>query len=396
MTRPTLSNGIPQAHVLPETPAELAEALHAAEKAGERLIVAGKGLRLDQGNPVVADRMVLTTRLDRLIDYQPDDMTITVEAGMTLAQLQSILEAHGQRLALDPAHADRTTIGGLVAANPDGPWRAAFGTVRDQLLGMTVATADGTLFKSGSRVVKSVAGYDLPKLFTGSYGTLGAIAQVSLRVRPLPTATGGVLARFEDVASLESAWQGLRQAPLEPCFFEVGADARGAFLAMGFEGEPEAVSWQQAAFERIVHAPCERSDDSLRHELAARAHAEHAPLLVKVGLPPAEAMGFLCDALGGVGRGGSWSGHAANGILYGSFPAAEGWEIPGGRAMIATLRDLAAERKGYLVVLRAPDAWKEGWDVWGPTRSDFPLMKALKRAFDPQGTLSPGRFVGGL
>jgi glycolate oxidase FAD binding subunit len=382
--------------VEPPRPEDLAEALAAAQADGKRVIVAGRGLRLDIGNPVAADRLILTTHLNRLIDYQPDDMTVTAEAGMTLAELQARLATHGQRLALDPAQPEATTLGGLVAANPDGPWRAAFGTVRDQLLGLSVAAPDGTMYKSGSRVVKSVAGYDLPKLFTGSFGTLGAITQVTLRVRPLPTATGAVLARWEKPDALEAAWQALRQAALEPAFFEVGADSAGAFLAMGFEGESEAVAWQQDTFERLAHAPCERPEASLRRELAEKAHARTSPLLLKVSLPPAEAIATLCDAVAGIGHDGTWTGHAGNGILYGSFPAAAAWEVPAGRALVDSLRLLAAERRGHLVVLRAPRAWKEGWDVWGPTRPDFPLMKAVKQAFDPRRMMAPGRFVGGL
>ncbi len=396
MTVHSIEGWVPAVQVQPDSPQELAEALAEAQTSGESVIVAGKGLRLDHGNLPQAERLLLTTRLDRLIDYQPDDMTVTAQAGMTLAELQALLETHGQRLALDPAHPDRTTLGGLVAANPDGPWRAAFGTVRDQLLGLRVASPDGKGFKSGSRVVKSVAGYDLPKLFTGSYGTLGAITEVTFRVRPLPTASGAISARWESPDALESAWRALRQAPLEPAFFEVGAEASGVFLAMGFEGENEAVTWQQDAFEKLVAAPCERPDDSLRRELAQRGHAEGAPLLVKVGLPPVEAIAFLRDALDGPGRDGVWTGRAANGILYGSFAAADGWEVASGRALVEALRAMASERRGHLVVQRAPRAWKEGWDVWGPTRSDFPLIKAVKRAFDPHHTLAPGRFVGGL
>lgn len=394
--RHALEGWVPAMQVSPETPMELAEALREAQAAGERVLVAGKGLRLDEGNSPLAERMVHTTRLNRVIDYQPDDMTVTAEAGMTLADLQALLETHGQRLALDPAHPERTTLGGLVAANPDGPWRAAFGTVRDQVLGLSVASPDGTRFKSGSRVVKSVAGYDLPKLFTGSYGTLGAVTQVTFRVRPMPTSSGAIVARWETLDPLASAWAELRRAQLEPTFFELGADSQGTFLAMGFEGEPEAVLWQQDAFEGIVHAPCDRPQDGFRQSLAQRAHAEGAPLRVKVGLPPTEAVAFLQEAFGGAGRAGTWTGHAGNGILYGSFANASNWEVPSGRALVESLRTMAAERRGYLVVLRAPRAWKEGWDVWGPTRPDFPLMKAVKRAFDPLNTLAPGRFVGGL
>lgn len=396
MTVPTLQDERSPIPHAPATAADFAAVLADAQAAGERVIVAGKGLRLDIGNPVKADRLLLTTRLDRLVDYQPDDLTVTAEAGMTLADLQAVLAKHQQRLALDPAMPAQTTLGGLVAASPDGPWRAAYGTVRDQLLGLTVASPDGNLFKSGSRVVKHVAGYDLPKLFAGSFGTLGAILQTSWRVRPLPPATGAVISRGLDPMTLADAWNALRQAPLEPAYFEVGADATGGFLAMGFEGEPEAVAWQLAAFEAHVRAPVERADDGLRAELAARTHAEGAPLLIKVGLPPKEAVAFLIQAQQAFGREAEWAGRAGNGLLYASFPKAAGWEPSDGRMCVEALRREAAARQGYLVVLRAPLSWKQDWDVWGPTRPDFALMKAIKRAFDPHNILAPGRFVGGI
>ena len=396
MTLQARESWLPKREETPQSAAELASLLREAQEAGETVIVAGKGLRLEQGNATKADRLLRTTHLNRLLDYQPDDMTVTAEAGMTLAELQEILAARGQRLALDPAHPLKTTLGGLVAANPDGPWRAAFGTVRDQVLGLTIAGPDGTIFKSGSRVVKSVAGYDLPKLFAGSFGTLGVITQVTFRVRPLPTASGAIRVRFDDLSKLDAAWRALRRAPLEPAFFETVVDAKGAFLAMGFEGEPEAVLWQKEEVARLLETDCERESDLLRLELAERSHAAEAPLLVKVSLPPAEAIAFLQDAQDGMGRGGTWVGHAANGILYGNYAAAADWDVPAGRAMIEALRAQAAERRGHLVVQRAPLAWKTGWDVWGPKRADFPLMKAVKHAFDPHGMLAPGRFVGGL
>lgn len=391
-----LEGWAPRLTITPGTPAELAEALHDAQRAGETVLIAGLGARLDQGNPVNADRLVRMTGLSRLIDYQPDDMTVTVEAGMPLSELQAVLANRGQRLALDPPLPERTTLGGLVAANPDGPWRTAYGTVRDQVLGLTVATADGQCFRSGSRVVKSVAGYDLPKLFTGSFGTLGAIAEVSLRVRPLPPASGAIQATWPDVSRLDEAWKALRGAPLQPTFFEVSTSATEATLAMGFEGQSEAVDWQLREFERHVQAPCERFDDALRARLGERAAHADAPLLLKASVPPAEAMGFLREAAATGSAPEAWTGRAGNGVLYGGFAGAGDWDVPSGRALVEALRRLATERQGSLVAQRAPLAWKEGWDVWGPTRPDFPLMKAIKRAFDPQGTLAPGRFVGGL
>src|SRR5437588_6125514 len=177
---------LPLSVIEPATSEELAGVLKAATAAGLRVISRGGASKIDWGNPPrAADLIVSTCRLKRIIEHAWADMTATVEAGCTVGQFQQILAEHGQRLALDPLWQDRTTIGGILATNDSGPLRIRYGSLRDLVIGITLALPDGTLAKSGGKVVKNVAGYDLPKLATGALGTLGIITQAIFRLHPI-------------------------------------------------------------------------------------------------------------------------------------------------------------------------------------------------------------------
>jgi len=166
----------PDAAVFPGSAAEVAAVVRVAAEAGVPIMPWGGGTAVDLGPPPPRAGIVLSLRrLGHLLEHEPGDLTVTAEAGMTLADLQTALRARGQWLSLDPPDAERATLGGVVAANASGPRRQLYGTVRDLLIGLTVVTADGSLLHGGGKVVKNVAGYDLPKLFVGSHGTLGII-----------------------------------------------------------------------------------------------------------------------------------------------------------------------------------------------------------------------------
>jgi len=172
---------------LPTTIDELARCVAAAHAADLAVIPAGNGSQLHVGRaPTRYDLALSTQKLTRVLAHEAADMTVTVEAGITLAQLNALLASAGQRLPLDPPHPELTTIGGLIATDACGPLRLAHGKVRDLLIGVTVVLADGTPTHGGGRVVKNVAGYDLMKLFTGSFGTLGIVVEATFKLRPLP------------------------------------------------------------------------------------------------------------------------------------------------------------------------------------------------------------------
>jgi len=178
---------VPELYVEPAHEAELARVLEYANRTGMRVAPRGGGTKLDWGSaPPAIDLMVSTAKFNKILEHAPGDMTITVEAGVTFSQIQSALSAHRQRLALDPLWPDVATVGGVIAANDSGALRLRYGGVRDLIIGITVVLADGTIAKSGGKVVKNVAGYDLPKLMSGALGTLGIITKAVFRLHPLP------------------------------------------------------------------------------------------------------------------------------------------------------------------------------------------------------------------
>src|SRR5262245_30606663 len=177
----------------------------------------GGGTRMAVGAPPGRAGLVLgLRRLARLLEHEPGDLTATAEAGMTFVAFQAELGQRGQWLSLDPPHADRATIGGILASNASGPRRHLYGTARDLLIGVTVVAADGTVIKGGGKVVKNVAGYDLPKLYIGSFGTLGVIAEATVRLRPRPDEDRLVVARFERIAEAGAAARTVMASDLIP------------------------------------------------------------------------------------------------------------------------------------------------------------------------------------
>ena len=211
--------------------------------------------------------------LNRVIEYTPEDMTITVEAGMTLAALQKKLSEHGQWLPLDPPHPERATLGAILAANRSGPRRYGYGTIRDYLIGMRVALADGAVIKSGGRVVKNVAGFDLCKLLIGSHGTLGVIVEATFKVRPLPEVERFLGSHCDSLAQAESLLTLTLNSDVTPVVLDLhnlvknGAQAADSFsLVIGFDGMREDVDWQVTEVEKL--GSCGPSD--LEHH--ARFH----------------------------------------------------------------------------------------------------------------------------
>src|SRR6185295_12128722 len=192
-------------------------------------------------------------RLDRGLEHEPGDLTVTVEAGRTVAALQSTLHERGQWLSLDPPDAERATIGGVLASNASGPRRQLYGTARDLLIGVTVVTADGTLVRGGGKVVKNVAGYDLPKLFVGSFGTLGVIVEVTVKLRPRPDDERLVIVTFDRLKDAGAAVRAVMASDLIPNAIELldagalrplGVSGAAAALVIGFDGLAEQVAWQ--------------------------------------------------------------------------------------------------------------------------------------------------------
>lgn len=392
----------------PPTPEALAAVM--AESDRPHVLPCGAGSKLGWGGLVGRIKtetpllVVSTERLKRLIDHAVGDLTVTVEAGMRFADLQTTLAQAGQFLAIDPTYPEYATIGGIVATADTGSLRQRYNSVRDMLLGLSFVRADGKLAKAGGRVVKNVAGYDLMKLFTGSYGTLGIITQVTFRVYPLPEASQTVVLSG-DGSAIDQATQTLLSSALTPA----SADVLSASVvaALGIEkGTALAIRLQsilpsvQEQAQRVVEvgqalgltSACftERDDVTLWQRLQERMTATHQAeaITCKIGIRPSEAVALLTtiDTLAIA----PWSGqiHAASGLGRLVLDAATPPET------LLKMRSFCQTNGGFLSLLQAPIALKQAIEVWGYAGNALELMRQLKQQFDPHHRLSPHRFVG--
>lgn len=400
----------------PSTAEEVAAILGVANRDHAAVIPWGAGTRMAVGFPPrAADIALVTTGLDQVVEYEPADLTLTVQAGMRVAALQALLAEHGQMLALDPPGAERATIGGVVASNAFGPLRLQYGAARDLIIGIRVANAEGMLTKAGGRVVKNVTGYDLNKLYAGSFGTLAVIVELSFKLHPLPERRGSTLAIFGTIAEAQTAVQRIVKSPLGPSAIAVmDASAADIDLPRGCV----ALLAMAAGFERAVARQvrdmgtlCAGASDVRMLDDAAsgrawdsvRAHADLTrnpdDVILKLGVPPAQsgaalqAVKDMAQAaeidISGIAYAGTGIAHAR---LHGLLPD----DLARGRPFIEEARGWARARGGSLVVERCPDAWKASIDIWGEPDASFRVMTAIKQQFDPNGVLSPGRFLGHL
>jgi glycolate oxidase FAD binding subunit len=404
-------DGVPVARVArPGSVEEASRVLAAAADDGLAVAFAGGGSKLGLGNPPErVDLLVSTERLDQVLEHAAGDLVVRAQAGVRLADLQAALAPAGQWLALDPPEPG-ATVGGVVAANASGPRRLRYGTVRDLIIGITVVLADGTVARAGGKVVKNVAGYDLAKLFCGSLGTLGMVAEVIFRLHPLPAAAAVVTLEVDGPERAGQAVRRLLRSALEPSAAELTVDAPGwpGRLTVVFEGIRPGVEAQAAAAAELLGqvgevavAGPEQAEAAL--DRLGALPFEQAAFAWKVTCPPAELPGVLADLAGDrQGPMGQVSAHAATGVLWMASDAREGDLPAGGPAfpmavrVVTEARERLAGRGGGLVVVKASPELRRAVDAWGPPGDALELMRRVKERFDPDRRLSPGRFVGGI
>ncbi len=401
----------PQFVIEPGNEQEVARVLKVADAAGLALAPRGGGTKLRWGNrPQRLDAVLSLARMDRVIEHAAADLTVTVEAGCTIAALQAALAKANQRLALDPLWPERATIGGVLATNDSGALRIRYGALRDLIIGITLALPDGTLARSGGKVVKNVAGYDLPKLATGSLGTLAVITQAIFRLHPLSRETRSFTVVAKNAAEANQAVLALLDSKLAYTGLQIRA-ARGqapqgacvpggpAFGPLGwevdvrFEGTAAGVEAQSAELARMLRSDrvVESAADvwSIRPQLFS-----DSALVAKVSTLPAEWASFCDRAAADIERvGADWRLVAQGGGLGNLQVTTDGGADL--QPLIARLRSLL-EPGGSLVVLQCPLELKDKIDVWGPPGDGLSLMRRIKREFDPKSTLNPGRFIGGI
>lgn len=391
------SGVLPQFVAEPKDEKQLATALSIANEAGIAVIPRGGGTKLDWGNPPQnAQLIVSTARLNRIVEHAWADLTATVEAGCTLRSLQQTLAQHGQRLAFDGLWPERATIGGVLSTNESGSLRLRFGALRDLIIGVTIALPDGTLASSGGKVVKNVAGYDLPKLVTGAFGTLGIITRAVFRLHPLPRATQSFSFAGENSQAVQQRILAIQDSQLAHTALQIRCAAGEPPSAdILFEATEAGLAAQESQLRKLLGST--RVELSSEDVWNARQNLWDSPtnitLLSKISLLPTNIAKTL-DSLQSIGNSQNVNSRLvlqATGVgmlrLEGTPPQLS--------ATAEQLRGELQSRGGSLVVLRRP-AELYSVDVWGGAGDTVPLMRAVKHRLDPRNTLNPGRFVGGI
>jgi len=391
---------------------ELSEMMRLADAERWRVIPAGAGTWLEMGNrPTRFDLIVSTVKMNRLLEYEPADLTATVEAGVPLAAFNQIAAEDRQFIPLDPFGDERSTIGGVVATASSGPMRCAYGAPRDWLIGITVVHADGQVTRAGGKVVKNVAGYDLCKLYVGSFGTLAVIAEMSFKLRALPPCEKTIVFYSHNAESLCSLVARITDSDVQPAVMELFSpfgeaalpiSTKHFALALGFLNEAETVDSQVEEAARL--------GSGLRHTLLGetdandfwRAYHEsetspHTEFILRLSALPADLNALIAGVNRTLPRT-HLRAHAANGVvrLHSGLLWLDGLKTRERPRRLAEMRRLAQSHGGQMVILRAPDEIKNQLDVWGEVGPAGSLMRALKEKFDPRALLNPGRFVAGI
>jgi glycolate oxidase FAD binding subunit len=383
----------PACIVAPENDAQVSAILAWANVRDVRVIARGGGSKIGWGNIGRGVDLVLSLEhFQGVNEHAWQDMTVTVQAGVSIASLQNELAKHGQRLPLDVLWPDRSTVGGVIATNDSGSLRLRFGSVRDLILGATVVLANGTIARSGGRVVKNVAGYDLPKLFTGSFGTLGVITEVTLRTYPLPHAVRTISFQFADVVTANKYMLAIADTTLVPTGMQMRFGSNTSpVVDLRFEGLEAGIAAQvQSATELDPTGTTDSTEGVWSNREALWAHGDNA-VVCKFSVLPSS----IAACAEAISSNFPQSEICAQSLGLGIF-CAEAASPEQLLNSLTSLRASIAKLGGTLVVLHAPLEMKKKIDVFGELTSAYPLMVRIKQHFDPKGTLSPGRFVGGI
>lgn len=344
--------------------------------------------------PMARDAIAIDmTRMNALIDYPHDDLTITVQAGMRMSDVKRLLQAKGQTLPIDVPQESQATVGGSIAANINGPRRMGWGTWRDYLIGLSWVNDQGEIAKAGGRVVKNVAGYDFCKLFTGSLGTLGIITQVTLKVKPIPEKCSLVRSKLAD-DQLEALGLLIRQSRLRPSLLVVESGEGSTWQAtLGFEDSRAAVDWQIDYLREISRGILDGV--TVINGLEASREIERLTEFATTGtdvsfeahVPSSRCAEFVLQAWPMTSR---LHAQLAIGVVQGHLVSASSLEDanPG----FASIRKVAGAMGGFVTLCRCPAEWRKALKPWGQPRGDWPLMRKIAQTMDPKSIFQRGRY----
>jgi glycolate oxidase FAD binding subunit len=389
--------------VVPAGPQETAAFLAEAADLGRAVTPVGGGTALNLGNPPErVDSVLSTERLAGIIDYEPTDLVLSVGAGARFGDVQAVLAEHGQRLPLDPPGGADATIGGLIATGRWGPLRYSAGTLRDLLIGISVAHPSGTVSKAGGMVVKNVSGYDMPRLYLGSLGTLGVVVSANFKVLPRPRAEVTVIVAYVESAKAFTTANGLRNgrepvAALEVAFLE------GVWrLAARIEGRDETVAAVAGRIGALAGGEVTRLEgpDSgswwASYVAKQQVAVEESAVLVRCGARPKETAVLATSMTAALRELGIAMPYLAASPGLGAVVARLDFGSMGSSALLADAQGILLGLADTVTILAAPASWKHGIDVWGRLPEGFDVMRSLRGQFDPKRTINPGRFAGFL
>ena len=382
-------SNLPQLVFAPRTPEEAAILLKIASEHGLRVECAGSGTRLNGGNRAPKVDVVITShRLNHIAEYEPADLVISVESGVTFPQLQNVVGSQNQFLALDPPVSNKSTVGAAIATASAGPLRLAHGGPRDQVLGLEVVTSDGRVLNFGGRVVKNVAGYDVVRLMVGSRGTLGFITRINVRLKPQPDADRSIAFAAATFDEIHKMWRDVVATGIEPAAAEIVSYTKGAWtLLLRLQGNNDAVADAETRINAAVAEPARQAVGPADWQRLSKVEAE-AKLVIRAANTPtqlAETMDVVMRMLRGCEiRDAIIAAHAGDGIV---------------RSMANEVRDVSGLRDargdvenqgGTLVVERSPVGLD--FNAFGDPEA-LSIMKEIKKVFDPAGILGVDRFV---
>lgn len=369
---------------VPANYAEASEVLAECSRAVTGARFRGAGTKMGWGGMVEADVEVSSGGMASILEHNAGDLTAVVQAGVKVADAQSAFAEAGQMLSIDPPRAPEATIGGVAATADSGPLRHRYGTMRDLILGVTVVLSDGTIARSGGKVIKNVAGYDIGKLFTGAFGTLGMIVEVALRLHPRPQRTVTVRSASDEPVMLAKAASTLAHLPLElDCLDVSWGDGGGEVLARFAGAAPEGRAEAAVRALNGLDAPASiQDDDGVIWEAQRAAQRTQQEVVARISTLPSEMPAVMAGSVRCVGR-------AGMGVLYVHLT---------GDDLVGTIEELRRTLgPAQVVVLDAPDEVRGKIDVWGSgDESAVGLMRRIKTRFDPAGICNPGIFVGGI
>jgi glycolate oxidase FAD binding subunit len=380
----------------PQTTEEISAIARHANQHNLAIEITGAGTKRGWGNPVAADLHLDTTQLTGVLSHSWHDLTATVAAGTPWATMQRALAQHNQQVALDPLWPETATVGGIIATNDSGSLRLKYGSLRDLIIGMTIVLADGTIAKSGGKVVKNVAGYDLHKLMTGAFGTLGIIAEVTFRLHPIPAHTRVWTISSPDAVPIGELMMKVLDSQLTPQAMQIRASSAGFALDVELATLPEVAIRQTEALEQLsqsVKVPKvfeDRSALTRNRPFEARQELMNSAddFVIKATMQPISIARLSMDVV----RRGGVAVTQATGIMLARFSESIAAQtLPGFYVYVDH------EKHGSLTVLESYIHPLPEWAIPpSPADDTLPLMREIKHRFDPNRTLNPGRFIGGI